>query len=149
MSQTEIAFWSTVAQISVVLALAMTFEYARLYNGQSRDSGWRSYKLGATGGIIFGFVSIGLAMFTAVNALSFGRSSPGQASQAISGLIAGFVVCVGWPASLLLLRIWFAPRNPKNPEPPSLGKSVWDRLRRKEPKTTEAESAAEDGEGAG
>ena len=131
MSEAHIAFWSTVAQIAVVLALAMVVQFSRIYSLKDRDSGWLSYKLGATVGIVSGFISIGAALLISVNALESGHATLANQSQAITGLVVGFVVGVGWPASLLLLRVWFAPRDPDNPEPPSLPVIVWRLVRRK------------------
>lgn len=144
MSQEKIAFWSTVAQISVVLALAMVASYPRLYSSKNRDRGWRSYKIGAVVGIISASISIATAMFSSVNALQAGHASVGSESAASTGLIIGFIVAVGWPATEPSLRVLSASPDPTKPEPPGLHQILWRLIRRKRTKPTPLRSDSDE-----
>ncbi|HTL42440.1 MAG TPA: hypothetical protein VL294_13295 [Pseudolysinimonas sp.] len=134
MTDSDIAYWSTVAQISAVLALVMTVEYARAYRVDHPDRGWKSYKLGATVGIASGLISVAFALFTSVSVLRTGSFEDADESRATSGLTVGFIVAVGWPALGLLFRIWTAGGDPDNPEPPSLIRLLGRRKKRSQTK---------------
>lgn len=133
MSQADLAFWSTAAQISVVLALAMTIEYARTFNGTHPDRGWRSFKGFASTQVLIGTVTIGTAFIMALYVLNDGHSTTGQKSLELNDLILGFIVVVVAPALALIVRIWRTPGDPNNPEPRKIRKPKRSKNRPAEP----------------
>jgi hypothetical protein len=132
MTDEELGFWTTAAGSTIVLALALILEYQAIYGRRALDSGWRSYKMSASLQILGGAVSISIAFFNCLIALSSGESTSVRINSVSWALATAFAIVVLSPALALIVQVWIQPADPNNPEPQSR------RKRRKAAKVVEA-----------
>lgn len=119
MTDEDLGFWTTAAQLVVVLVFALIVEHRVAWNGTHPDRGWRSFKGMATTQVLLSTGFITAAFLICLVALSSGKSSAVQVNWVCWALISAFITVVLAPILDVVLTIWRQPEDPNNPEPKS------------------------------
>lgn len=107
MTEDELAFWTTSAQLTVVLALALMVEFriAFVHNAQTPPS----MKITQTAIIVLNALGIGLAFYWSVGALYYEFADAWQRDWTRNALVVSFGLTLLSTVIFVLIRVWGDP----------------------------------------
>jgi choline-glycine betaine transporter len=113
MDDSELAFWSTAAQLTVVLTLALVVEFRSAFRPRTSPRMTRFDRAIATVQIVSAALAIAAAFVQCLVTLSSGTSSSSAINAVSWTLVISFALLIVGPVADVVRRIWYRPKPKK------------------------------------